>query len=97
MLQAAEAKFSLALQGALEQKGTEREAHADSLTGLLNAHGLFRTLDGELNRSRRSGLRLALIVFDLNGLDSINKTEGYAVGNRLLRRIGEHLQSRCRS
>ncbi len=97
ILQAAEANFSLAMQNALASERSNSDSSTDALTGLLNARGMFRTLDGELNRSRRSGSALALIVFDLDNFHHVNEAEGHAAGNTLLRSIAEHLSSRCRS
>ena len=97
ILQAAEAKFSLALQNALLSTSTEGDTNTDTLTGLLNIRSMFRTLDGELNRSRRSGSSLAFVVFDLNSFHRVNEEAGQLTGNKVLRGIAEHLKMRCRS
>ena len=58
---------------------------------------MFRTLDSELNRSRRANSSLALIVFDLDDFRCLNEIEGYPIGNILLRSIAQQLRSRCRN
>ena len=60
----------------------------DVLTGLRNR--AYYT--DELNRLTRKGpWPVAVIVIDLNGLKSINDEHGHAVGDTMLRRVGEVL------
>ncbi len=97
ILQAIETKFSLALQNALRFQYAESNVSTDDLTRLPNARSVFRTLDGELNRCRRTGTRMALLVFDLNRFHRVNDAEGHQAGDNLLRCLAQQLQTNCRN
>ncbi|MDP1876979.1 MAG: GGDEF domain-containing protein [Actinomycetota bacterium] len=68
-----------------------RAATHDSLTGLLNRHGL-----SEYRRIRprpgRATLPSTLISIDLDGLKAINDSHGHQAGDRLLRDFGSVLR-----
>ncbi|HVB40094.1 MAG TPA: sigma-70 family RNA polymerase sigma factor [Terriglobales bacterium] len=72
-------------------------ATTDALTGLVNYGELLEVLERELQRSQRTGLDLALVLLDLDGLKGINDSYGHLVGNRALSRIAMRLVSCCRS
>lgn len=63
----------------------EAEAHIDPLTGLLNRRALRRDLQRELGRAGRHGRSLTVIVADLDGLKTVNDTQGHAAGDSVLR------------
>jgi len=68
----------------------------DPLTGLLNARGFKRRLEQELAHASRTGERLSLMVFDLDGLKAINDTYGHATGDRALRTLGDIIRRATR-
>lgn len=72
-------------------------AFHDPLTGLAN-RVLFsdRTATG-LQRARREGYQLALIVLDLDGFKEVNDTYGHAAGDLLLVEIATRLQQVLRA
>ncbi|HYL09566.1 MAG TPA: GGDEF domain-containing protein [Candidatus Acidoferrales bacterium] len=72
-------------------------AVSDSLTGLANYRRLIDTVEREIQRSRRTGRPLALLLFDLDGLKQVNDRYGHLVGTRALCRIADviRLQSRA--
>ncbi|HEV2062297.1 MAG TPA: diguanylate cyclase, partial [Solirubrobacteraceae bacterium] len=63
-------------------------ARTDALTGLLNRRGFEELIDSELERARRSGLPLTVVVGDLDHFKSINDRFGHRVGDRTLQRFG---------
>ncbi|MFE2277844.1 diguanylate cyclase domain-containing protein [Streptomyces sp. NPDC059454] len=65
-----------------------RLAYTDSLTGLANRRAVDARLDEAVERHRRDGAVVSLVVCDLNGLKRVNDTLGHAVGDRLLERFG---------
>lgn len=67
----------------------QRLASVDMLTGLLNRRVLFERLDHEIERSRRYGTPLSLIMIDLDNFKKINDRLGHAAGDCVLRRVGE--------
>jgi len=75
----------------------EHQAYHDPLTGLPNRRLLDDRFTQAMAQADRRGERLALLFFDLDGFKAINDTNGHAVGDELLRRIGQRLRSRVRS
>ncbi|CAL9564150.1 GGDEF domain-containing protein [Streptomyces griseomycini] len=65
-----------------------RLAYTDELTGLANRRAVDARLDEAIERHRRDGAVVSLVVCDLNGLKRVNDTLGHAVGDRLLERFG---------
>ncbi|MBT3151615.1 GGDEF domain-containing protein [Streptomyces sp. CHD11] len=65
-----------------------RLAFTDALTGLANRRAVDTRLDEAVERHRRDGAVVSLVVCDLNGLKRVNDTLGHAVGDRLLERFG---------
>jgi len=68
-----------------------RLAFTDALTGLANRRAVDVRLDDAVERHRRDGVVVSLVVCDLNGLKRVNDTRGHAVGDRLLERFGSVL------
>ncbi|MER7930370.1 MULTISPECIES: sensor domain-containing diguanylate cyclase [unclassified Streptomyces] len=68
-----------------------RLAFTDALTGLANRRAVDVCLDEAIERHRRDGVVVSLVVCDLNGLKRVNDTQGHAVGDRLLERFGSVL------
>ncbi len=97
ILQAVESKFSLAVQNALRFQHAESDSGTDYLTRLPNARSIFQRIDGEVNRCRRMGSELSVLVFDLDFFSRINDLEGHLAGNNLLQALATELQLRCRS
>lgn len=59
-------------------------SRTDALTGLLNRRAFEELLDSELERSRRTGRPLAVVVGDLDGLGELNSRLGLPAGDRVL-------------
>lgn len=72
-------------------------ARHDSLTGLYNRRALDERLGEAIARARRHGRRLAVMVVDLDGFKAVNDAHGHAVGDALLRHLGERIALRTRS
>ncbi len=68
----------------------------DELTGLPNRRLFQDRMEIALERARRSGSQLALLLIDLNDFKKVNDTSGHHVGDLLLRRVGEILLGRVR-
>ena len=65
----------------------ERDVMRDPLTGLLNRRYLDSRLDEEIQRARRSGLPLSLLMIDLDHFKHINDSYGHIVGDQVLRHV----------
>jgi len=57
----------------------------DPLTGLANRRSFDERLEEEIQRSRRSGATLSVVMADLDGFKAINDRGGHAAGDQLLR------------
>ena len=66
-------------------------AETDVLTGLLNRRRFMADLEHEVNLSRRLRAALSLVYIDVNDFKAINDNHGHAVGDAVLREIGELL------
>lgn len=66
-------------------------ARTDPLTGLPNRRMLESALQAAIARNRRSGLPLAIGVFDLDHFKRLNDTAGHAVGDAALRAVAAAL------
>jgi diguanylate cyclase (GGDEF)-like protein len=68
----------------------ERTAHSaitDGLTGLYNHAHFLATLKREVQRCRRSTLKLALVMFDLDNFKRLNDERGHVEGDRVLIKV----------
>jgi two-component system cell cycle response regulator len=65
----------------------EAAARTDVLTGLLNRRGFEETFDTELERAKRSGRELSLIVGDLDHFKALNDRHGHGAGDAALEAV----------
>jgi diguanylate cyclase (GGDEF)-like protein len=69
-----------------------RLASIDPLTGLFNRRYFDSRLEAELQRARRNGDPLALLMVDIDNFKRINDDHGHVIGDRLLRCVAERLR-----
>jgi diguanylate cyclase (GGDEF)-like protein len=91
---AADDRASLALDRGLSDL---EDTQIDDLTGVYMREIGTIALQGELDRSRRCGESLVLASVDVDRLTAINKEEGYAAGDALLRGVVMALGAKLRS
>lgn len=65
----------------------------DQLTGLANRHTFFKKLDALMLAAQASPAPLAIAVFDIDSLKEINETAGHEIGDKILCKVAERLQS----
>lgn len=75
----------------LAERENEQHARQDSLTGLLNRHGLFQALDQAVAEARPGHREFAVLYLDLDGFKAVNDTYGHAAGDALLKQVSERL------
>jgi diguanylate cyclase (GGDEF)-like protein/putative nucleotidyltransferase with HDIG domain len=63
----------------------------DPLTGLLNRRAFEEMLNFEIDRSRRTGRPLALIVGEVDGMGRLNSERGHGAGDAALKQVGRHM------
>ncbi|WP_018465604.1 sensor domain-containing diguanylate cyclase [Calidithermus timidus] len=73
------------------RKLLEEAALTDALTGLPNRRAFDRRLGEELERARRHGYPLSLLVMDLCGFKQVNDRLGHARGDEALVRVAQAL------
>jgi diguanylate cyclase (GGDEF)-like protein len=68
----------------------------DSLTGLFNRRFLYQKLQEEVDRAKRQGRNLALIVLDVDNFKDYNDTHGHLNGDKILETLSQILSSSIR-
>jgi len=63
-------------------------ARTDSLTGLMNRRGFDESFDSELERAKRSGQPLGVVLLDLDYFKTVNDEFGHEIGDNVLERVG---------
>lgn len=66
------------------QKELERLAHTDALTGLFNRRIFMQRLEEEVERVRRHGSAVSVVLFDLDYFKRVNDTYGHDTGDVVL-------------
>jgi diguanylate cyclase (GGDEF)-like protein len=93
------APAALALLNDRLSRQTRELAHAatiDPLTGLFNRRYFHTRIEEEIERSRRYGLDLALLLADVDDFKQLNDQLGHLAGDYLLRQIAEVLKRSVR-
>jgi|GEM_PF-677551 len=63
------------------------QAEHDSLTGALNRRAFLVMAERDRRRQRRTGGRLALIMFDIDHFKRVNDTYGHGTGDEVIRQV----------
>ncbi len=74
----------------------QRQQAIDALTGLCNRQYLLERLEAELAQHIRRHEPLALLLADVDGMEQLNETYGFGVGDQVLRRVAEVVRAHCR-
>src|SRR6266404_2884090 len=80
-----------------ELKTLQLNAVTDPLTGLYNRRLFTETFEKELNRGRRYGLPLGLVVLDLHRFKEVNDKHGHPRGDEVLRAAATTLKKALRT
>ncbi len=76
--------------------GIKIETSHDPLTGLWNRSSILEILHRELDRSRRQGSSLAVVMIDIDHLKQINQEHGQLAGDAILREAARRVRGTIR-
>ncbi len=92
-LQVLSHQLAVALANAESMRRLEQLATTDGLTGCLNKRVFLEELKKRLKAAERFGKKLSLIVSDIDHFKRVNDTYGHAVGDHVIRGLGEILRA----
>jgi two-component system, cell cycle response regulator len=72
-------------------------ADTDDLTGLYNMRSLYQKLDFELERARRFGRQVAVVMMDMDHFKSVNDGHDHLFGSFVLAEVGSIIRQNIRS
>ena len=67
-------------------------SRVDPLTGLLNRRAFEELLNAELERSRRTGRPVSVIVGEMDGMGRVNTESGHGAGDVALQQVADDMQ-----
>ncbi len=74
----------------------QRQAVTDELTGLFNHRRFQEVMTAEVERARRYGHELGLIMLDIDNFKQVNDTYGHLTGDNVLRAVARVLRQSSR-
>ena len=74
----------------------QRQAVTDELTGLFNHRRFQEVMTAEVERTRRFGQELGLIMLDIDNFKHVNDTHGHLQGDLVLREVARVLRESSR-
>jgi diguanylate cyclase (GGDEF)-like protein len=80
-----------------ELKKLQVNAVTDALTGLYNRRLFGESFEKEMNRARRYGLPLGIVILDLHRFKEVNDRYGHPRGDEVLRAAASTLQKSLRT
>jgi diguanylate cyclase (GGDEF)-like protein len=80
-----------------ERALVQHQADTDRLTGIYNRRFFDTSLESEIQRARRYGSLLSLILFDVDGFKHLNDRYGHLTGDRVLTRLVRECEASLRA
>ncbi|MHC1479342.1 diguanylate cyclase [Frateuria aurantia] len=96
LLAANHEKSLLLTQLQLQSESFERQAREDALTGLPNRRAFDELLTRDVERMRRHGSPLCLVMLDIDHFKAVNDQHSHQTGDAVLREVGRLLRRECR-
>ena len=75
----------------------ERQARIDYLTEIYNRLMFSELLEAEMQRARRYGSELSLIMFDLDHFKNVNDTYSHTMGDHVLKEVAQLVSDNIRA
>lgn len=82
---------------AVEREKAESLSLHDTLTGLSNRRAIESMIAYEMNRKKRFGTSVSMLILDIDHFKQVNDTYGHDVGDIVLKRIAQTLHDYRRS
>jgi len=90
-------QVGIAIENAKLYEEVENLAIIDGLTELYNHRYFQQTLTNEMEKLKRYGGELSLIIFDIDNFKVYNDTNGHPAGDEVLKAIGDIVKDTSRS
>jgi diguanylate cyclase (GGDEF)-like protein len=87
LIRTATGALGAALGARIELERLRRQPGRDALTGLPDGRAFHSRLHGELDRARRHGLPLGVVMLDLDHFAALNARFGRVAGDRVLQEV----------
>ncbi|MGB8005109.1 MAG: GGDEF domain-containing protein [Gaiellaceae bacterium] len=87
---------AVALENARLHDVVQRQAITDDLTGLVNRRRFLGALQAEIERARRFGSDLTVVLADLDDFKRVNDAFGHHAGDEVLRSFADLVRSHVR-
>ncbi|MHB8660069.1 MAG: PAS domain S-box protein [Solirubrobacteraceae bacterium] len=87
---------SLAITNIETLETLEHRAATDPLTGIANHRTFHDRLRSEVERGRRYGRDLSVVLLDLDHFKAINDTHGHQTGDQVLKKVAQRLAGEAR-
>ena len=90
-------RVSVALANLKLQELLRNQSISDPLTGLYNRRYLEECLNREINRAKRAGRNVSVVMLDLDRFKHFNDTFGHQVGDVLLKEVAGVIKGHVRA
>ena len=87
---------AIAIEKVYYMRALRRVALVDSLTGVYNRRNMMRFVEREIDRGRRQGAELSLLIVDVDRFKEINDNEGHLAGDAVLKELAAMLRASVR-
>jgi diguanylate cyclase (GGDEF)-like protein len=68
----------------------------DALTGLFTRSYAVEKIEEEMSRAWRHGFSMSILMIDIDHLRKINQKHGTAIGDQVLKTVGQTIRNTCR-
>jgi diguanylate cyclase (GGDEF)-like protein len=89
--------IGIALRNCQLYEKVSRQAKTDGLTSFINHNAFFDELNREMDRCRRTGGNLSLVLIDVDNFKLFNDVHGHQVGDRVLKTVARTIRQSVRS
>ncbi|MHC4711924.1 MAG: sensor domain-containing diguanylate cyclase [Planctomycetota bacterium] len=89
--------IGIALRNCQLYDEVSRQARSDGLTGFINHNAFYDELHREVERSRRTGSNVSLVMLDVDNFKLFNDVHGHQVGDSILKEVARMIKQSVRA